>query len=409
MQKTKNYIFTLMGNISISFSKWVILILIVRLTNMEEVGKYTFAIAITTPIVLFVNMRLRLRYIVEDLNFSDVKKLRCYLSVAVLIFISLIGLIFYDELLIYMCLITLIKIAELQSDLYYAIYHKLANFKVISIQQIIRSIFTVLIFGLVLYISEDIVLALTIQVIFHITWLIIVERKAESLLNHNKSKQSIQNIWTIFIIGLPLAIVQVINSYNVLIPRYFIEHFVSVEILGVFAAISYLLTIVDLFMNAISQNIILDIKDSIKNYKYKEINRLIFLKAPAVSLMLLIFMPTITYITGRKIIEIIYGSDYSNYYLILVIVSISISFNLLSWIYDTTIMAFKKYKQQLYVSLLTLAVSVSVSFYFIYFWGVYGAAISITIISFTQMSLKLIILNLAIKKEVREFESSIYS
>src|SRR5699024_1684663 len=229
---------------------------IVRLTNMEEVGRYTFAIAITTPIILFVNMRLRVRYIVEDLNFYDVKKLRYYLSVVVLLLISLIGVIFYDELLIYMCLITLIKIAELQSDLYYAIYHKLADFKAISIQQTIRSIFTVLIFGLGLYISEDIILALTMQVIFHITWLIIVERKAESLLNHNKSKESKQNIRTIFIIGLPLAIVQVINSYNVLIPRYFIEHFVSVEILGVFAAISYLLTIVDLFMNAISQNII---------------------------------------------------------------------------------------------------------------------------------------------------------
>jgi len=409
VQKIKNYIFTLIGNVSISFSKWVILILIVRLTNMEEVGRYTFAIAITTPIILFVNMRLRVRYIVEDLNFYDVKKLRYYLSVVVLLLISLIGVIFYDELLIYMCLITLIKIAELQSDLYYAIYHKLADFKAISIQQTIRSIFTVLIFGLGLYISEDIILALTMQVIFHITWLIIVERKAESLLNHNKSKESKQNIRTIFIIGLPLAIVQVINSYNVLIPRYFIEHFVSVEILGVFAAISYLLTIVDLFMNAISQNIILDIKDSIKNYKYKEINRLIFLKAPAVSLILLIFMPTITYITGKKVIEIIYGSDYSNYYLILVIVSLSISFNLLSWIYDTTLMAFKRYKQQLHVSLLTLVVSVSVSFYFIYFWGVYGAAIAITIISFTQMSLKLLILNLAIKKEVRNFENSIYS
>src|SRR5699024_6677542 len=305
--------------------------------------------------------------------------------------------------------IVLIIIAELQSDLYYAIYHKLADFKAISIQQTIRSIFTVLIFGLGLYISEDIILALTMQVIFHITWLIIVERKAESLLNHNKSKESKQNIRTIFIIVLPLAIVQVINSYNVLIPRYFIEHFVSVEILGVFAAISYMLTIVNLFMNAISQNIILDIKDSIKNYKYKEINRLIFLKAPAVSLILLIFMPTITYITGKKVIEIIYGSDYSNYYLILVIVSLSISFNLLSWIYDTTLMAFKRYKQQLHVSLLTLVVSVSVSFYFIYFWGVYGAAIAITIISFTQMSLKLLILNLAIKKEVRNFENSIYS
>ena len=38
---------------------------------------------------------------------------------------------------------------------------------------------------------------------------------------------------------------------------------------GVFASISYLLNIVDLFMNAISQNIIIKIKNFIQNKEYK--------------------------------------------------------------------------------------------------------------------------------------------
>lgn len=70
--------------------------------------------------------------------------------------------------------------------------------------------------------------------------------------------------WTkidfIFLAGLPLGIVQLLNSYNILIPRYVIENILDVKLVGVFASISYLLTIIDLFMNAISQNIIVRIK-----------------------------------------------------------------------------------------------------------------------------------------------------
>ena len=65
-----------------------------------------------------------------------------------------------------------------------------------------------------------------------------------------------------------MGIVQLLNSYNILIPRYVIENILDVKLVGVFASISYLLTIIDLFMNAISQNIIVRIKNAILNKDY---------------------------------------------------------------------------------------------------------------------------------------------
>ena len=74
MKNIINIAYTFVGNMVGAFIKWLLLILIVRFTNPEMVGYYTFAIALTSPVMLFANMRLRLRYVVEDdLYFKDLK------------------------------------------------------------------------------------------------------------------------------------------------------------------------------------------------------------------------------------------------------------------------------------------------------------------------------------------------
>ena len=65
-EKIEKFKLHFLGNAFFSFVKWLILILTVRLTTPEQVGSYTYAVALTTPIMLFANMRIRLRYVVED-------------------------------------------------------------------------------------------------------------------------------------------------------------------------------------------------------------------------------------------------------------------------------------------------------------------------------------------------------
>ena len=90
MKKLKNIGYTFIGNVIFSFIKWLILILVVRLTTPEQVGSYTFAVALTTPIMLFSNMRLRLRYVVEDdLSFKNARLLRNLLNILSIIIIIL--------------------------------------------------------------------------------------------------------------------------------------------------------------------------------------------------------------------------------------------------------------------------------------------------------------------------------
>lgn len=399
--KLTNLIYTFMGNATFSFIKWLILILIVRLTNTEQVGIYTFAIALTTPIVLLVNMRLRLRYVVEDnLSFVNLKYLRNILNLISLVIITIITLIFFKEYLVIVILVAATKLLDLNSELYYGFYHKKSMFKNISLLMIVKSALVILSFGAVLIVTKNLVLSMIAQLIVQFIWLVLAEKKTQNFVDEGKKTSFNFNIiWGIFLAGIPLGIVQLLNSYNILIPRYVIEDKLSITAIGIFAAISYLLTIIDIFMNAISQNFIVSIKSKIKNNQFSKLRKFILRDVLIASVVLGGVVVITSYLFGDKIINIIYGSGYADKSYILTIVAISIIFNFQGWMYDTTLMALERYKIQLFASFITLLASITASLLLIPNYGLLGASLAIVVITFIQSTIKLVvIMSIMIKK-----------
>jgi len=400
LKKLKNIGYTFGGNLVFAFIKWLILILIVRFTTPEEVGNYTFAIALTTPLLLFVNMRLRLRYVVEDnLSFKNVKSLRNILNIFCFILIFFMGIVFFQNYIEYIVLVAMIKILDLQSEIYYSILHKKQNFKAISLMQLGKSIVIITTFFLVLILSENVLLSLITQIFVQILWLFFIERKSTRYIKFEENEINKKIVYTIFLTGIPLGIVQLLNSYNILVPRYVIESILSVKMVGIFASISYLLTIIDLFMNALSQNIIVNVKNNIENGNFIKLKRFINKGVFIVSLVLVLVLIIPIYFTSKPIINIVYGEMYAEHSDIFNIVAISIIFNFQGWIFDTVLMAFKVYKIQLVTSIITLLISVATSLVMISNYGLLGAAISVVIIAFSQSAIKYLIVIYLIRKE----------
>lgn len=400
MKRLKNIGYTFIGNVAFSLVKWLILILIVRLTNPEDVGGYTFAMAITAPITLLTNMRIRLRYVVEDnLTFKNIRVLRNILNIISLLIILFIGLVIFPTYLNYFVLVAFTKVLDLQSELYYAILHKKQNFKLISLMQIGKSIIIIVPFAIIVVITKSVNYGLLVQIISQFLWLIFVERKSIKYKDIESNETNKKLLFNIFLSGLPLGFVQMINSYNIMIPRYIIENFLSLKLVGVFASISYLLTIIDLFMNAISQNIIVRIKSYVDKKEFiklsKYINKDIFLYS--IILGFIVILPVI--FLKDLLIGMIYGDFYKHYSNILLIISFSIIFNFQSWMFDTVLMAFKAYKSQLIVSILTLVISIISSLVLIKYFGIIGASFAIVVITLSQALFKYILVTLNIKNE----------
>ncbi|QKQ28722.1 oligosaccharide flippase family protein [Staphylococcus hominis] len=406
MSRLKNIGYTFIGNVTFSMIKWLILILIVKLTTPEQVGNYTFAMALTAPIILFTNMRLRLRYVVEDnLIFNNVRILRNVLNVFSILIILVVGAILFPQYLSYIILVAFTKILDLQSELYYAILHKKQNFKLISLMQIGKSIVIIIPFIVVTYFTKNVIYGLFEQILIQFLWLQFFEKRAIKYKEHEIDNYNKRLIFNIFLTGLPLGFVQMINSYNIMIPRYVIEGILSVKMVGVFASISYLLTIVDLFMNAISQNIIIKIKNFIQNKEYKKltkyINRDVFLYS--IVLGVIVIIPV--YFLKDFIIGLLYGEFYRQFSNVLLIIVISIIFNFQSWMFDTTLMAFKAYRMQLVVSIPTMVVSIIASFILVHLFGIIGASLSVVLINCTQAIIKYIIIKILIKRATLNLET----
>ncbi|MES3712579.1 oligosaccharide flippase family protein [Staphylococcus ureilyticus] len=400
MNRIINIAYTFLGNITAALIKWLILILIVRLMNPEAVGFYTFAIALTSPIMLFSNMRLRTRYIVENIDFNDLMKIRYILDVISMIIIFVTTYLFMNDYIYIVILIALTKALDLSSELYYGILQKKENFKLIGMMMVGKNIGIIIVFACILISTKNLYFSLIGQIFIQFIWLILVERKALKYTVKATSQElkSKKKLFIMFLTGLPLGVVQLLNSYNILIPRYLIENFLSLKDVGIFASISYLLTIMDLFMNAISQNFITSIKESVNKNEIKKLKKFMNKHVLMSSLMLGIVTFTATYLFGEKVIYLLYGNDYAKESAILVVISLSIIFNFQSWMFDSTLMALKVYNAQLIISFITLIVSVVSSVILISIYGLIGAAISVVIITMIQACVKYIIVNIKIKK-----------
>ncbi|RIO60443.1 hypothetical protein BUZ34_12210 [Staphylococcus haemolyticus] len=146
-------------------------------------------------------------------------------------------------------------------------------------------------------------------------------------------------------------------------------------------------------MNALSQNFIVSVKRDVANNNFEKVKKFVNQNSLLAALVLGGVSILSTYFFGKFFINLVYGEAYARHSSILVIISISIIFNFLTWMYDTALMALKIYNFQLIVSITTLIVSIIVSFISIINFGLLGAAWAIVIITFVQALIRYIIVN----------------
>src|SRR5699024_2127989 len=125
MRLIKNFSWVFGANLIVSFSKWLIIVIIAKLLTPQDVGAYSLAFAIGAPITLFANMKLRSLYLTEvKYSFSDYMHTRNILSILAFIILLVIALVIYPQYSLIIILVGLNKIFDLQSDMYYALPHK---------------------------------------------------------------------------------------------------------------------------------------------------------------------------------------------------------------------------------------------------------------------------------------------
>ncbi|WP_088031977.1 oligosaccharide flippase family protein [Evansella clarkii] len=388
MNLLKSLSWITIANLVMSLTKWIILILIARITTPTEVGIYSLAFALTAPIALGANMKLRSLYLTEEkLSFGDYVYTRNTVSIASLILMILISVFFYNEYIIMILLVGISKILDLQSDLYYSIPHKKNNLKLVGKLIIIKHLMTLSVFAITLFYTENVQISLILYLLIQIGYLNLNEKRVVTKSIKEKSASRIGAMKSLLIIALPMGFVQIVVSLNTFIPRYFIEWLESPEALGVFSAISYVIVVGNIFMGGLAQVLIPRLS---KWYKSNMVGT--FLKVIYVYLLIFSFifgslMFVIFYYFG-DIILLLYGEEYSNYQFLLIIMSIVLTFNVINWVFDIGLLSIRYLNIQYKIAIFIMFFNLMVSYFLINYYGMTGAAWSMVIVSILQAILR---------------------
>lgn len=390
MNIIRNIIWIFGANLISSFTKWLIIVIIARIMTPAEVGAYSLAFAVGAPITLFANMKIRSLFVTEEhKNFNDYLYSRILLSLFATFILIIISIFIYPHFAQIILLVGLIKILDLQSDMYYALPHKEGDMDIIGKLMTFKHIFTLVVFFIFILFFRNLTISLAAQLIAQLLFLYFIEiRMIRKNYIVSDNKFNFTNVKAIIFIGLPLGFVQMMTSFNSSYPRYLLEYFESAEVLGYFSAIIYILIIGNMMMNAVSQNFLPLLSKKLRNNEYDSFKKYVFINLTIFALSLggILFLGS--YFLGEIFLTIIYGEDYAQYSDILVLMSIALAINIVSWNFDTALMAMRYISVQPKILSTVLTVNLIFGYIFIKAYGIYGATISIIISNCFQLVLR---------------------
>ncbi|MDX5476034.1 MAG: oligosaccharide flippase family protein [Bacillaceae bacterium] len=375
------------GNMFYALTQFLMLSMIAKIGGPIAVGLFTLALAITSPVFLFFNVRLRTVFITDknnDYTIEEYIKLRQITGYISLFFIIIITLIFYYDftLILLVVIIAISKYYEMNIDLCYGLYQRKMHFNLVGKSLILRGICNLSLVSSFYLISNNLIISMIgLALSNFILYKFYDSKRANILYNYNLVNNnfvSINKLKALFLFALPLGISTVLGSLNTNLPRYIIEHNLGIYELGIFAGFSYLLVIGNTLLNGISQVFMPVLSNYVKNNNLKGFIRLLKRLILVGGIIGIVMVATFFYL-GEYIILAVYSHEYLDYKEVLMILVIGISFLYSSVFLGTAITALQKFKIQPIIHILSLVILIIFSLIFIKQLGLLGMAFAVLI------------------------------
>jgi len=410
----RNFTSLLLGNLVYSISQWGMIIVIARLGNPIFVGQYSLGLAVTAPIILFLNLQLR-NFQATDTNsqyeFHHYLKLRLvtmFIAYFVIVAIALWGYQNWDLFLVTL-FIGLAKVFESISDIYFGLFQKHEHMNYISTSMILKGILSLVILSITMVLTNSIVLG---SLSIAITWLMIlllydlkngyklstiikkpIKLSSLFLIRTIDFKQLTKIAW----LTIPLGIVSTLDSLNSNIPRYVLQNIGGEETVGYYAAISYFMIAGGTVVNAMLQST----SPKLASYYRLNLNKfkqlLIRLVCLSTGVGVIGILAAIVY--GKQILNIMYGSNYAAHHQAFVYIMAASAVWYIASCLSIALTASRFIKVQVPIYILSCICVMITSLYFIPQYYLLGAAMSVCAGMITRAALTLACVFFSVRKQ----------
>lgn len=410
--------------IIIACSQFLVNVLLVKFCDKALVGRFALANAITIPIFAFTSLdsdTLQITDSKSQYEFEDYFNLKLVTS-SFALFLSIIIPVFAGyswDILIIVGLLALLRALEAISATLYGLIQKREEMKTLAFLGMAKSIISISLLGIILYLTGNLVLGLIGLILFRTVYLFIYElpsslKTANSydlLAINDLSPQSTQidlskifdkkwysqKLFTLTKLALPMGIVTLLVSFNTNVPRYLIEKYIGEASLGVFASIASLMLIGDTVLNPLGASTI----PRMSRY-YAEENFKIFWqilsKLMAIAIVMGVVIMTTCWLFGQPILETIYRKEYGQYTQLLTLLMLAGSIEDISSFIGQSITATRSFQIKMVISATVVTISALLALWLIPSQGLNGAAISLLIASVIDLGLNSIAILYIAKK-----------
>lgn len=402
----KNFSWNFVGSMIYSATQWGLIIVFTRLGSIEMVGMYSLALAVTAPIMMLTNIQLRT---VQASSTSSKYKYSDFLSVRIItntlfiiILLIMLSLSSYNKYtMIVIMLIGISKFIESFSDVSFGFFQQRERMEYIAKSQILKGLLGLIVVTILILITESLIVSLFGLIL---SWLFVFLlydlQNVSRFKEDNRPKFDIRNIKAIIILALPLGIIEMITSLNSNLPKILVDKYLGKESLGYFSSIFYLVLIGSKFVNSIAQAALprlAKLKDEGKICLFKKT----LFKLVGISSLVGIIAIVVSCLFGDILLVLIYGSEFADYNLLLVLIMVYGMFDYISHSLMIGLNSLRAFKIQPFLGAFWLFIIFVFSIYFIPKYELLGVGYSLIAYSLVRVISLIFVIAFKLKREYK--------
>jgi O-antigen/teichoic acid export membrane protein len=322
----RNTAWAFAGNSVYAGCQWGVFVLLVKTLKVEEAGAFAYATAVTGPIFVLANLRLRVLLatgIESPGGFSDYLNARL-LTTAAAVSLSLgIGAAVSPQVGSFsvLAIMAMGRACDAGSDLCHGLFQREMDMRSAAIGLSINGLLSVALVGLTLVLSSSLWLATAAYAVGSFIALSAWDLPRAARLQHDggpvaladdaRRHAAMRSAWRLITTGLPLGLSSAIGSVQTNVPRYVIALYLGPAMLARFAAISYITMVGHLLVNATSQAALPVLARDAQTSDSRYHTQLGSLVAGTIVLGALLLIAV--YLFGQPVLAFVYGKEYSDY------------------------------------------------------------------------------------------------
>ena len=330
----RNFSVMVTGRAIYAAAQWLLIIVLAQLSTPDTLGHFTYALAVTGPIIVFSQLNMRAYMATDTLElftFRDYLYTRLASIIAALVAMGAIA--FSTDVpgtaALLIILVGLYKAIEAVSDVFYGVMQKHELMTPIARSVALRGLIALFAMTAAILTENSVILGAAIIAIAWLAVLLLHDiPKANKLLVTNKITHR-PRVWKVASTCFPMGVVLTLMSLRINIPVYFIRNQLGSESVGYYSAVAYFLVAGALVSGSLAQASSPRLARLLQSGNKRGFLVLLY-KLLIISSLVGVGGVVFAYIFGDTILRLFYGSNYAQLKDLLVIIMLAAAVNYLS-------------------------------------------------------------------------------